>query len=54
MMTPKVVSSNGVISAPKKRTSINAVKHMAAVLMNVRVIAPNLLRMIEIDNPYIA
>ena len=106
MMTPNVVSSKGVISAPKKRTSMRAVKHMAcveikvqvvlqfgvcrgrsevllsgygrlyerdvvsefgpkpgprcrdnetrvqaAVLINVRVIAPNLLRMMEMDSP---
>ena len=50
-MTPNVVSSNGVISAPKKRTSMRAVKQMAAVLMKVLVIAPNLLRMMEIDKP---
>ena len=37
-MTPNVVSSNGVISAPKKRTSINAVKHMACVEIKVQVV----------------
>ena len=40
-----------VISAPKKRTSMSAVKQIAAVLINVRVIAPNLLRMMEMDKP---
>ena len=51
MITPEVVSSNGVISAPKNNTSMSAVKQIAAVLMKVRVIAPNLLRMMEMDSP---
>ena len=37
-MTPNVVSSKGVILAPKKRTSINAVKHMACVDIKVQVV----------------
>ena len=38
MITPNVVSSKGVISAPKKSTSINAVKHMACVEIKVQVV----------------